>query len=103
MIVCKKCGAELPDEARFCMMCGRAVNYTPTPRKRGNGQGTAVKRGKTWRGISAGYSFTVTDEDGTTRRVRRRKTKDGFATKRTPPPGRPERAVKVRADEKRLG
>lgn len=74
---CKKCGAELAPGANFCHICGRAVNYTPTRKKRGNGQGTAVKRGKTWTGFASGYAFT--DADG--KRHRRRPSKGGFRTK----------------------
>lgn len=45
--------------------------------KRGNGQGTAYKRGKTWTAQRPGYS---TVEDG--KLVRRRPKKGGFATKK---------------------
>lgn len=76
-MLCKKCGAELPENARYCPMCGRAVNYTSTPRKRGNGQGTAIKRGKTWTAICSVASYV---EDDKLKRIRR--TKGGFATKR---------------------
>ena len=75
---CKKCGAVLPETALFCPQCGRAVNYTPAARKRGNGQGTAIKRGKTWTGFKPGYS--TTDENGKKHRVR--PSKGGFATKK---------------------
>ena len=75
---CKKCGAVLPETALYCPQCGRAVNYTPTPKKRGNGQGTAIKRGKTWTGFKPGYSYH--DENGVKHRVR--PSKGGFATKK---------------------
>lgn len=75
--ICKKCGEILPEAANFCPKCGKAVAETRTARKRGNGQGTAYKRGKTWEAARPGYSYT--DENGT-HRVRPRK--GGFATKR---------------------
>ena len=75
---CKKCGAVLPESALYCPQCGRAVNYTPTPKKRGNGQGTAIKRGKTWTGLRAGY--VTHDENGKKHRIR--PSKGGFATKK---------------------
>ena len=78
MIVCKRCGFSLAETARFCSQCGRAVNYTPTPKKRGNGQGTAIKRGKTWTGFRPGYSYH--DENGVKHRVR--PSKGGFLTKK---------------------
>ncbi len=42
MNACKKCNGSLPDGAKFCPWCGRAVNKEPTHRKRGNGQGTVI-------------------------------------------------------------
>lgn len=78
MEVCKRCGFSLAETYLFCPQCGRAVNYTPTAKKRGNGQGTAIKRGKTWTGFKAGYSYH--DENGTRHRVR--PSKGGFATKK---------------------
>lgn len=77
-MTCKKCGAETPENALYCPFCGKPINYTPTPKKRGNGQGTAIKRGKTWTGFSPGYSFT--GEDGKLHRVR--PSKGGFSTKK---------------------
>ena len=50
--------------------------------KRGNGQGCAFKRGKTWTAQVTDYTYTIIDEDGNTVRKRRYKTKGGFRTKR---------------------
>ena len=67
---CKKCGCELPDNAQFCFICGRAVNYTPTHKKRGNGQGTVIQlqSGKYKAIVTLGY---FTDEQGKKRRKTR--------------------------------
>ena len=46
-------------------------------RKRGNGQGTAIRRGKTWTGFRPGYQYV--DDDGL---HRVRPSKGGFATKK---------------------
>lgn len=48
---CRKCSAELPPEALFCHLCGAKQEVTVRPhgvKKRGNGQGSAWKRGSTW-------------------------------------------------------
>lgn len=81
-MVCIKCRREVV-EAPFCCMCG-ASQTPPTrrPSKRGNGLGTAYKRGKTWTGVAPGYSYTVKADDGTQKTIRRRPTKGGFSTKR---------------------
>ena len=46
---CRKCGVALPEKAAFCPACGvkQAVSARK-PKRRGNGQGTVVKRGKTY-------------------------------------------------------
>lgn len=77
-MTCLKCGSELAENWLVCPFCGRAVNYTPARRKRGNGQGTAIKRGSTWTGIRPGYDFH--DEEG--KYHRKRPTKGGFKTKK---------------------
>lgn len=79
---CIKCNVELPEGAIYCHMCGKKQEIpTRTPRKRGNRQGCAYKRGKTWTGCAAGYSYTEVTPDGKTRLVRRRPTQGGFKTK----------------------
>lgn len=66
----------------FCGMCGAAQSpVRRSARKRGNGQGTAFKRGKTWYAQVTRYSY-VTEENGEEKRIRRYKTKGGFETKR---------------------
>lgn len=79
---CIKCGAELPEEAIFCHICGKKqVEQKRAVRHRGSGMGTAFRRGKTWTGQAAGYSYILKDKDGETRLVRHRPTKGGFKTK----------------------
>lgn len=70
---CRKCGVALPEKAAFCPACGvkQAVSARK-PKRRGNGQGTVVKRGKTYTAICtkfiAGKRITF--------------SKGGFATKK---------------------
>lgn len=79
---CIKCGEELLENAVFCHVCGKKqIERKRTLRHRGSGTGTAFRRGKTWTGQAAGYSYTVKGKDGETRLVRHRPTKGGFATK----------------------
>ena len=79
---CIKCGVELPDGAVFCHMCGRK-QMPPAPKRqrtkaRGNGTGTAYKRGKTWTArIVLGY---YVGDDG--KRHARTANRGGFATKK---------------------
>lgn len=79
---CIKCGAPLPDGAAYCHMCGK--KQTPAaPRKqrtksRGNGTGTAIKRGKTWTArVVLGYYY---GDDG--KRHARTANRGGFPTKK---------------------
>lgn len=82
MANCIKCGAELIDGAVYCHLCGKKQTVEKRKgRHRGNGSGTAIKRGKTWTGIAAGYSYSEATSDGRTRLVRKRPTKGGFRTK----------------------
>lgn len=77
-MICRKCGKTIPDNSSFCNFCGTKQVITRPSRKRGNGQGCAVKRGKTWSAVwTSGYEVR---QD--TRQVKQiRKYKSGFATK----------------------
>ena len=77
-MTCSKCGAELASEWLVCPFCGRAVNYTPSKKKRGNGQGTAFKRNGSWTAQITDYIYV--DDAG--KKHRKYKTKGGFSTKR---------------------
>lgn len=79
---CKKCAGEIPDGSSFCNLCGARQapgkpGGKPRNNKRGNGQGTAIKRGSTWTAVWT-QGFVV--EDGKLHQKRR--TKGGFRTKR---------------------
>ena len=75
-MVCTKCGTELIQGAAFCHMCGRAADWQPSKRRRGNGEGTAIKRGKTWTAVISGVGY---DPQG--KIIRTRSWKGGFRTK----------------------
>lgn len=77
-MICLRCNKEIPDDAAVCCYCARPVK--PVSRKahrRGNGTGTARKRGRTWTSIiTVGWEVM---EDG--RRKQVVKTKGGFRTR----------------------
>ena len=75
-MICRKCKKEMP-EAPYCPWCGTEQAQKRQSRRRGNGQGTAIKRGKTWTAIYSEPSYV--DEDGKLHYPR--KWKGGFATK----------------------
>ena len=75
-MICRYCHKTAPD-GLYCIFCGKRQDAQRQAHKRGNGQGTAYKRGKTWTGVRAGYQFT--DDEGL---HRKRQTKGGFATKK---------------------
>jgi len=76
-MICPRCHKDLPDDAVLCCYCARRIIMPKSSRKRGNGEGTAYKRGSTWTvKISAS---AMTDAEG--RLLRRRPTKGGFRTK----------------------
>lgn len=76
---CKKCTKALPENAAFCPWCGRAVDYAPHRKKRGNGQGSVYKRGDTW---TASVTLYMALNEAGDKAIQRRRTKSGFKTKR---------------------
>ena len=75
-MICVKCGKTAPD-GPYCALCGAPQQRTRNTHRRGNGQGSAYKRGKTWTGVAVGYCYT----DGDLQLRRKRPTKGGFRTK----------------------
>lgn len=76
----KKCAAELPDDAVYCLRCGRKQIQEKKTRTRGTGMGTAYRRtgSETWTAeYTVGWKKT---KDGKRRRIIR--SKSGFATKK---------------------
>ena len=47
-MLCPKCSRSLPDDAALCCDCGRVLVRRKAAARRGNGQGTAYRRGSTW-------------------------------------------------------
>lgn len=78
-MVCKKCSKIIDDAASYCQWCG-ASQITPkqASKRRGNGQGSVYKVGKTWTAARV-FGYTVSD-DG--RAKPNKSTKGGFKTKR---------------------
>lgn len=80
-MVCVKCRQDVPD-GPYCCQCGASqVPKKRNPRRRGNGTGSIIKRGKTYTAISAGASYVVVDDNGAKKLKRNRTWKGGFKTK----------------------
>ena len=79
---CRKCGKPLADDWVVCPWCSTSVAIKPrNVKSRGNGQGTAYKRGKTWTAKVILRYDHYTDEDGNEKMKAVPKTKGGFKTK----------------------
>lgn len=76
---CRKCRAELPDNAKYCPQCGAKQDVTRKPKARGNGTGSVYQLpNRTWKAVYVvGWSV---DDNGVMRRKTR--TKAGFRTKK---------------------
>lgn len=76
-MICRYCRKTATD-APYCCFCGRPQEIRRQAKKRGNGQGTAFKRGSSWTAQTTAYSFV--DDNGKLKC--KRKTKGGFKTKK---------------------
>lgn len=59
---CCKCKKEIPEKSRYCLYCGAVQVVMQKRRTRGNGQGTAIKRGNTWTAIWTVEIYPDTEE-----------------------------------------
>ena len=78
---CPKCRADVPDGSLFCNLCGKklSVQKRRAVKVRGNGMGTAIRRGKTWTAVVT-MDWILPDDPSKPKKPIRR-TKGGFATK----------------------
>ena len=75
---CCKCKKEIPDESKYCLRCGAKQTVVSGRRTRGNGQGTAIKRGNTWTAI---WTTEVYPDSEEKKIHQKRRWKGGFKTK----------------------
>ena len=75
-MICRKCSGEIPDGSAFCNHCGTKQGEPKKGgvKRRGNGQGSAYKRGRTW--------TLVVTVGRTAHGTYKRLYKGGFKTKR---------------------
>ena len=78
-MLCKKCKKEIPDESKFCNLCGTKQVRERSAKTRGHGDGTVYKdtNGKWIAEYTIGWD---TDENG--KLTRRKRKKRGFDTKK---------------------
>ena len=78
---CRKCQRETPPDALYCPYCGVQIEVKRNTHKRGNGEGTAIRRGRTWTArVVVAYVPSGDSEHPSKKAVYR--TKGGFKTKR---------------------
>lgn len=80
-MICPKCKREVNDDSIFCNYCGKklVVQKRKAVKVRGNGQGTAFRRGRTWTAqVVIDWRFP---SDPSKPKIPIKKTKGGFPTK----------------------
>lgn len=76
---CRKCRADIPEDAAFCPRCGVKQTVTQHTKGRGNGQGSVYQlANKSWIAVVT-VAYTI-DEKGKKHRLTR--SRSGFKTKR---------------------
>lgn len=78
VIDCMKCKKEIPEGASYCPWCGKKQVQGHRGKSRGNGQGYAYQRGKTWTARWTVACYLDENE----KMHQKVKTKGGFASKR---------------------
>ena len=82
-MLCRKCHKEIPDASAYCLYCGAKQSSERGRHRRGNGQGTAYKRGATWTAsVVIGWKALPVEEGQPPRKTPVHRTKGGFATKK---------------------
>lgn len=80
---CRRCRKEIPDASAYCMFCGAKHSNEKGRHRRGNGQGTAYKRGNTWTAsVVIGWKTVEAGEGESPRKVAVKRSKGGFSTKK---------------------
>ena len=80
---CRKCHKEIPEPSAFCMYCGAKQVNEKGRHRRGNGQGTAYKRGNTWTAsVLIGWKAVDVGEGEPPRKIAVKRSKGGFSTKK---------------------
>lgn len=80
MMLCRKCQREAPNGALYCPFCGLSFYPKRNTHKRGNGLGTAIRRGKSWTARVV-VAYKLSNDDPPHKQPVYR-TKGGFKTKR---------------------
>lgn len=75
---CRKCRREIPEGSAYCNFCGAKQTVSKRkPRARGNGAGSAIRRGKSWTAVWTEARYLGDDD-----KVHyKRRWKGGFASK----------------------
>ena len=82
-MICRKCRKQIQEETPFCPWCGTKQDAARARHKRGNGTGTAYRRGSTWTAaVILGYKAVPVEPGQPPRKRAVRRTKGGFRTKK---------------------